>query len=199
MVFFPASRLFLNFITNNPIITSRIAPTAAPTPIPACTPLLSPSELDPSSAAEISDVDLVEVDVMLAEPVVDNVTGPMLEDDISGRRVAASANVLELSVQQSGSPQHQLFSPHLRTGAFSSCHYTCKCDQHGSIGQETLLYFWRKLTAPKVQTCGKQYSLCHDESVQLPLHQSFSSPSKFKHKPFGSQRSSATCKWPTAW
>lgn len=37
--------------------------------------------------------------------------------------VAASANKLELILQQFFSPQHQLLSPHFRTGALSPCHY----------------------------------------------------------------------------
>lgn len=65
------------------------------------------------------DAEAFDVGADVADVNVDD----EVEDAVSPT-VAARVNRFVSSLQQLGFPQHQLFSPHFLTGAFSSCHYS---------------------------------------------------------------------------
>jgi len=72
-------------------------------------------------------VDVLAFDDAEAFDVGADVADVNVDDDVEDAfspTVAASVNRFVASLQQLGFPQHQLFSPHFLTGAFSPCHYS---------------------------------------------------------------------------
>jgi hypothetical protein len=118
--FLPFSFLLI-FSTRYAMIASSITRTAAPAPIPAFAPVLSPA-LAVSGVAEEAAVcevlvieDVAVVDALVADALV--IADLAVDAGAAIPTVAANMNRLELIPQQLLSPQHQLLSPHFLTGA----------------------------------------------------------------------------------
>ncbi|KAF2746112.1 hypothetical protein M011DRAFT_98366 [Sporormia fimetaria CBS 119925] len=119
----PVLLLRFSFQTRSAMTTRSSTPTAAPAPMPALTPVLSPEDAGGRGGGDdVVGVEPCDSEVEVAVACIGLI--------VVGPTVAAKAKTLELILQQSASPQHQLSLPHFRTGAFSSCHFIPRKHTH---------------------------------------------------------------------